>query len=150
MDFPTTQSPRGYPESMGSKPLLFSPHGNANVMGRETARQHPMRDYGYLDDWPLAECNHPAEWVKTVFLHKANFVKGAELTPESKPSSCQYLLDNYNLGYEGVAGDSNMATTLHDMVGKHSVVRFPHKIDIRHWASITRDLRYMFWLSDCL
>lgn len=36
------------------------------------------------------------------------------------------------------------------MVRNAVVARFPHKIEARHGATITRDMRYTFWASDCL
>lgn len=53
-------------------------------------------------------------------------------------------MDTYFLGHEIVVGNSNIATTLHDMVEDTATVRFHHKTEVCHWASITRDLHYMF------
>lgn len=42
------------------EPLPFLSAGDMNIMGREIHR-YPLRDYGYLGDWSLPECNHPAD-----------------------------------------------------------------------------------------
>lgn len=45
----------------------------------------------------------------------------------------QYVHDTYVLRQESVVGD-------------FAVARFPHKMEVRHWATITRDMHYAFQL----
>lgn len=44
-----------------------------NVMGREIHHRYPMRDYGYLVERSLSECNHPAERVQTKLTDRTDF-----------------------------------------------------------------------------
>lgn len=43
-------------------------------------------------------------------------------------------MDTYFLRHEIVVGNPNIATTLHDMIGDIATVRFPHRIEVCHWA----------------
>lgn len=63
-------------------------------MGQEIARHHPIRDYGYLDDWLLVECTHLVEsgWRLPFDVVRAH------LKVESKSAACKYLQDTYILG----------------------------------------------------
>lgn len=148
MDFLMAHAPRDYPLAGGSEPVPLFSVGNNHSIKREIASRHPARDYEYLGDWMLVKCTRAAKQVTVVSLLMANLVKKAQLKIESQLSICQCLLDTYVLG--NVLWDSKLTTTLHDMMGDLAVARFPHKIEVRHLASISRDLRYMFKVSHCL
>lgn len=45
MGFPLAQAPLGYPISLGAESLPTPPGTNADIMGRNTIRHPPMRDY---------------------------------------------------------------------------------------------------------
>lgn len=73
MEFQIQAAPRNYHESLDYELLPFLGVGVVNVIGLEVYLYYPMRDYGYLAEWPLAECNHPSEWVQTKPVDMANF-----------------------------------------------------------------------------
>lgn len=64
-----------YFESAGSGPHTFLPAGKANIIGEEIVHHYSVLDEGYLDDWLLAKCTRPAEWVVIVPLHLVNYIK---------------------------------------------------------------------------
>lgn len=47
-------------------------------------------------------------------------------------------------------GVSKVEKTLHNMIGDTARARFPYFIDVHHFTLVTRDMRFTFWLWDCL
>lgn len=74
-----------------------------------------------LDNWPLAECTHPDEWVATVPLHMVE--KGLA----QDWIQIRYLANiskNHISLSKSVVDDSNIAITLHDMSRDQEVASF--------------------------
>lgn len=67
-----------------------------------------------------------------MFLHMADF--------GSLSGLCVYLHDSYDLGQARVVCGSVIVTTLHDKVERAAMSRFLQNIEVRHWASMTRDM----------
>lgn len=61
--------------------LITLGENDVNVLGQNTTRHNPMSSYCFLDNW--TECDHPLEWVKTAFVHVADFVGMAKIKPTS-------------------------------------------------------------------
>lgn len=70
--------------------------------------------------------------------------------PEYGPGIRQHLQDDYILGHKSVVRESKIATTSHNMIGDTSLARFSRFIGARHFTLINRDMRFTFWLCDCL
>lgn len=52
---------KDYSSSMGYEPLPFRGAWATTDLGRLVPQSYPMSNYGYLVDWPLPPCHHPAE-----------------------------------------------------------------------------------------
>lgn len=58
MDFPMAQAPLDYPIFFGMEPLTLL-GTDAQILGRNTVRHRPMRDYHFLSDCSLPDAVTP-------------------------------------------------------------------------------------------
>lgn len=88
----------------------------------------------------------PLSWVANEPLHMPiQKVKGpAQAQDQVSIKYFPDLQETYILKQESKVGYSNMATTPHDMIKDHAKARFHHKIEVCDWASIIRDMQYLF------
>lgn len=55
-----------------------------------------------------------------------------------------------DIGPEGVRTETQIDTVLHIMIRETPSGQFTAGVDFRHYASISTDNRFRFWLCDCL
>lgn len=72
------------------------------------------------------------------------------LPHEYRTGAYQYLQDTYAFWHESVVGDSTIITTLHDMIRDTATIKIPYSINVCYFTTVTRDVRFTFWLCYCL
>lgn len=119
-------------------------------MDREFTRSYPLSGYGYFSVLALDAHTHPSEWVEEWSDELTDFQGKGIPKPEFHLNKCAHLKDNMDIGPEGARNETQIDTLLHRMIGEHPPGQFTAGVDFCHYASISTDNRFIFWLCDCV
>lgn len=75
--------------------------------------------------------------------------KGSPL-PKYHSGFCTSLKDDISAEHEDTVGESTIVVLLHDMIGDGLVGMSPFQVDFHHFATVSRDTRFTYWLWYCL
>lgn len=150
MDCPVKlpMAPKNLPSVYGHEPLPFL-EGEVNL-DQEFVRGYPLNGYGYFAIPALDTHTHPSKLVEERSADLADFQGKGIPRPEFHLTKCVHLKDNMDIGPEGVRSETPINTLLHSMIGENPSGRFIARVDFRHYASVSIDNRFTFWLCDCL
>lgn len=141
---------RNFPSIYGREPLPFV-YGEGDVnLNREFVRGYPLSGYGCFTVPALDAHAYPSKWVEEWSTELAVFHGKGILKPEFHLNKCVHHKDNMDIGPEGVRIKTQIDTLLHSMMWETPSGQFIAGVDFRHYATVSTDNRFMFWLCDCL
>lgn len=109
----------------------------------------PKSSYGNFARRPLPPCHQPTDWVEIKGGDISNFKGEGIPAPEFQSGFCTTLKDDISVGQESILASlwlqPSSRTWLATILWKDSLTA-----DFRHFMTVSRDTRLIYWVCDCL